>query len=189
MLIPGRHLGLVTPAEYEEGVELVQKIREIAERHLDIEKIVVLLEGRFDRQLLGELTLRVDWCQHHELLRLEVPLAEFESDAEFNSSDQNATTAEQMVDGMLLSASALAKAMFTRCDRPSTQAITSSCSARLRSTHSAAVCANRARASASASARASASRRAGCGRPVRPGRGPSGAAARVEPGLVAPATG
>ena len=37
----------------------------------------------------------------------EVPQAEFESDAEFNSSDQNATTAEQMVDGMLLSASAL----------------------------------------------------------------------------------
>ena len=39
-LIPGRHLGLVTPSEYEEDVDLEPKLREIAERYLDIESIV-----------------------------------------------------------------------------------------------------------------------------------------------------
>jgi len=39
-LIPGRHLGLVTPAEYDRGALLQTGLREIAEKFLDIDGII-----------------------------------------------------------------------------------------------------------------------------------------------------
>lgn len=39
-LIPGRHLGLVTPSEHRGGAELEPRLREIAERFLDLESII-----------------------------------------------------------------------------------------------------------------------------------------------------
>jgi cobyrinic acid a,c-diamide synthase len=39
-LVPGRHLGLVTPSEYRSGPALQARLREIAERYLDIGGIV-----------------------------------------------------------------------------------------------------------------------------------------------------
>jgi cobyrinic acid a,c-diamide synthase len=41
-LIPGRHLGLVTPAEYQCGSVLQSRLREIAEESLDIDGIVAV---------------------------------------------------------------------------------------------------------------------------------------------------
>ena len=38
-LIPGRHLGLVTPSEFESGGQLASRLREIAARHLDLERL------------------------------------------------------------------------------------------------------------------------------------------------------
>jgi len=39
-LIPGRHLGLITPSECRDGAALQPRLREIAERHLDIDGII-----------------------------------------------------------------------------------------------------------------------------------------------------
>jgi cobyrinic acid a,c-diamide synthase len=39
-LIPGRHLGLITPSEYRDGAGLRPRLREIAESFLDIDKII-----------------------------------------------------------------------------------------------------------------------------------------------------
>ena len=39
-LIPGRHLGLITPSEYRDGAGLQPRLREIAESFLDIDKII-----------------------------------------------------------------------------------------------------------------------------------------------------
>jgi cobyrinic acid a,c-diamide synthase len=44
-LIPGRHLGLVPPTEHEFGVDLRWKLRSIAERHLDIERIIEIAQS------------------------------------------------------------------------------------------------------------------------------------------------
>ena len=44
-LIPGRHLGLITPAEYERSAELELKLCEIAEECLDIESIVEIAQA------------------------------------------------------------------------------------------------------------------------------------------------
>jgi len=40
MLIPGRHLGLVTPSEYAGGGELPVRLREIADNSLDVEGLI-----------------------------------------------------------------------------------------------------------------------------------------------------
>jgi cobyrinic acid a,c-diamide synthase len=39
-LIPGRHLGLITPSEHEFGADLQAKLSEIAEKHLDVDGII-----------------------------------------------------------------------------------------------------------------------------------------------------
>ncbi|UCC78631.1 MAG: hydrogenobyrinic acid a,c-diamide synthase (glutamine-hydrolyzing) [Candidatus Zixiibacteriota bacterium] len=39
-LIPGRHLGLVTPSEFESGYKLENRLYEIAEKHLDLNEIL-----------------------------------------------------------------------------------------------------------------------------------------------------
>ena len=39
-IIPGRHLGLVTPSEYGDGAVLTRKLREIAESFIDIDRII-----------------------------------------------------------------------------------------------------------------------------------------------------
>jgi cobyrinic acid a,c-diamide synthase len=39
-LIPGRHLGLITPAEYERNTDLESTLREIAENFLDVDGII-----------------------------------------------------------------------------------------------------------------------------------------------------
>ena len=39
-LIPGRHLGLITPSEYRDGTDLQPRLREIGERFLDIDRII-----------------------------------------------------------------------------------------------------------------------------------------------------
>jgi len=44
-LIPGRHLGLVTPAEYEHNVDLESTLCEIADRFLDIDAIAEIAES------------------------------------------------------------------------------------------------------------------------------------------------
>ncbi len=44
-LIPGRHLGLVTPAEFKAGTELNATLAEIAERHLDIDGMIDIARG------------------------------------------------------------------------------------------------------------------------------------------------
>jgi cobyrinic acid a,c-diamide synthase len=44
-LIPGRHLGLVTPAEYEHKVDLESTLCEIADRFLDIDAIAEIAES------------------------------------------------------------------------------------------------------------------------------------------------
>lgn len=44
-LIPGRHLGLVTPSEYEHGVELQSRLREIAANCLDVDRILEIAES------------------------------------------------------------------------------------------------------------------------------------------------
>ena len=41
-LIPGRHLGLITPSEYECGAPLRTRLRELAEEFLDVEGIVAV---------------------------------------------------------------------------------------------------------------------------------------------------
>ncbi|UCD94858.1 MAG: hydrogenobyrinic acid a,c-diamide synthase (glutamine-hydrolyzing) [Candidatus Zixiibacteriota bacterium] len=40
VIIPGRHLGLVTPREFEKAARLEDLLREIADRHLDIEGLM-----------------------------------------------------------------------------------------------------------------------------------------------------
>jgi cobyrinic acid a,c-diamide synthase len=44
-LIPGRHLGLITPSEYEHGVELQSKLRAIAEDYLDVDGLIEIAES------------------------------------------------------------------------------------------------------------------------------------------------
>jgi cobyrinic acid a,c-diamide synthase len=44
-LIPGRHLGLVTPSEYRYGAELQSRLCEIAENFLDVDRIVEIAES------------------------------------------------------------------------------------------------------------------------------------------------
>jgi cobyrinic acid a,c-diamide synthase len=44
-LIPGRHLGLITPAEYEDGADLQATLRGIAEDFLDIDAIIEIAES------------------------------------------------------------------------------------------------------------------------------------------------
>jgi cobyrinic acid a,c-diamide synthase len=39
-LIPGRHLGLVTPAEFNDGAGLESRLRDIAESHLDVDAMI-----------------------------------------------------------------------------------------------------------------------------------------------------
>jgi cobyrinic acid a,c-diamide synthase len=51
-LIPGRHLGLVTPSEHRGGAELELRLREIAERFLDLESIIAMRIRRIASALL-----------------------------------------------------------------------------------------------------------------------------------------
>jgi cobyrinic acid a,c-diamide synthase len=44
-LIPGRHLGLVTPAEVEGGAELAERLREIAKGHLDVDRMIEIAKS------------------------------------------------------------------------------------------------------------------------------------------------
>jgi cobyrinic acid a,c-diamide synthase len=44
-LIPGRHLGLVTPSEYEFGAGLQSRLREIAENCLDVDGVIEIAES------------------------------------------------------------------------------------------------------------------------------------------------
>jgi cobyrinic acid a,c-diamide synthase len=44
-LIPGRHLGLVTPSEYEFGAALESRLRDIAENHLDVDGMIEIAES------------------------------------------------------------------------------------------------------------------------------------------------
>jgi cobyrinic acid a,c-diamide synthase len=44
-LIPGRHLGLITPAEYEHGADLESRLRGIAEDYLDVEGLIEIAES------------------------------------------------------------------------------------------------------------------------------------------------
>jgi cobyrinic acid a,c-diamide synthase len=44
-LIPGRHLGLVPPSEYEYGAELRSRLREIAENFLDLDGVIEVAEA------------------------------------------------------------------------------------------------------------------------------------------------
>ena len=39
-LIPGRHLGLITPSEYEFGADLRARLHAIAENHLDVDRMI-----------------------------------------------------------------------------------------------------------------------------------------------------
>ena len=50
-LIPGRHLGLITPSEYDCGAPLQTRLREIAEKFLDIDGIIEIARTR----RIGEL--------------------------------------------------------------------------------------------------------------------------------------
>ncbi|MEJ2722030.1 MAG: hydrogenobyrinic acid a,c-diamide synthase (glutamine-hydrolyzing), partial [bacterium] len=44
-LIPGRHLGLVTPAEFDGSAGLKKALLEIAERHLDVDGLIEIARG------------------------------------------------------------------------------------------------------------------------------------------------
>jgi cobyrinic acid a,c-diamide synthase len=44
-LIPGRHLGLITPSEYEFGADLQSRLREIAENFLDVDGVIGIAES------------------------------------------------------------------------------------------------------------------------------------------------
>ena len=44
-LIPGRHLGLIPPSEYENGAELRSRLREIAENFLDVHGMIEIAEA------------------------------------------------------------------------------------------------------------------------------------------------
>ena len=44
-MIPGRHLGLVTPSEYEFGADLQSRLRDIAENHLDVDGMIEVAES------------------------------------------------------------------------------------------------------------------------------------------------
>jgi cobyrinic acid a,c-diamide synthase len=59
-LIPGRHLGLVTPSEYQYGEELQSKLREIAENCLDIGRIVEIAESAGRVSCTSPKLFRVD---------------------------------------------------------------------------------------------------------------------------------
>ncbi|UCH84629.1 MAG: hydrogenobyrinic acid a,c-diamide synthase (glutamine-hydrolyzing) [Candidatus Latescibacterota bacterium] len=56
-LIPGRHLGLVTPAEFESGETLENRLRDIAEDHLDIDAIIDIARdaGPVDVETVAEI--------------------------------------------------------------------------------------------------------------------------------------
>jgi len=44
-LIPGRHLGLVTPEEFEWGGDLEMRLREIAENFIDVDRLIEIADG------------------------------------------------------------------------------------------------------------------------------------------------
>jgi cobyrinic acid a,c-diamide synthase len=44
-MIPGRHLGLITPSEFSQAESLSERLRQIADEHLDIERLLELARG------------------------------------------------------------------------------------------------------------------------------------------------
>lgn len=60
-ILPSRHLGLITPEEFEEKAEIINDLRNVIEENVDVSKIIELSQNVIPLEFKSEATIKPDY--------------------------------------------------------------------------------------------------------------------------------